>query len=160
MFRHFENFWIFDYRKLLDFWFTRGEDWYTWGKLKFYWPSKILQDLIFLTWVMGLVTSGSKTITWTNVDKNLKQITASLRHNGLRQLFVWSHKYLQMFTGLASETRRRTTCMTDHGCGPKRHYRQVSNIRCTYVCNKIVDHSDVVGASPFGAAPTTSSFST
>ena len=26
--------------------------------------------------------------------------------------------------------------------------------------NKIVDHSDVVGASPFGAAPTTSSFST
>ena len=26
--------------------------------------------------------------------------------------------------------------------------------------NKIVDHSDVVGASPAGAAPTTSSFST
>ena len=28
------------------------------------------------------------------------------------------------------------------------------------VCNKIVDHSDVVGASPVGATPTTSSFST
>ena len=28
------------------------------------------------------------------------------------------------------------------------------------VGNKIVDHSDVVGASPVGAAPTTSSFST
>ena len=26
--------------------------------------------------------------------------------------------------------------------------------------NKLVDHSDVVGASPVGAAPTTSSFST
>ena len=39
-------------------------------------------------------------------------------------------------------------------------YRQVSNIRRTLVCNKIVDHSDVVGASPVGAAPTTSSFST
>ena len=39
-------------------------------------------------------------------------------------------------------------------------YRQVSNIRCTLVDNKIVDHSDVVGASPVGAAPTTSSFST
>ena len=25
--------------------------------------------------------------------------------------------------------------------------------------NKIIDHSDVVGASPVGAAPTTSSFS-
>ena len=39
-------------------------------------------------------------------------------------------------------------------------YRQVSNIRPTLVGNKIVDHSDVVGAPPIGAAPTTSSFST
>ena len=39
-------------------------------------------------------------------------------------------------------------------------YRQVSNIRHTLVGNKIADHSDVVGASPVGAAPTTSSFST
>ena len=39
-------------------------------------------------------------------------------------------------------------------------YREVSNIRRTLVGNKIVDHSDVVGASPVGAAPTTSSFST
>ena len=40
------------------------------------------------------------------------------------------------------------------------NYRQVSNIRRTSVGNKIDDHSDVVGASPVGAAPTTSSFST
>ena len=39
-------------------------------------------------------------------------------------------------------------------------YRQVSNIRRTLVGNTIVDHWDVVGASPVGAAPTTSSFST
>ena len=39
-------------------------------------------------------------------------------------------------------------------------YREVSNIRRTLVGNKIVDHSDVVGPSPAGAAPTTSSFST
>ena len=39
-------------------------------------------------------------------------------------------------------------------------YRQVSNIRHTLESNKIVDHSDVVGASPVGAAPTTSSFLT
>ena len=37
---------------------------------------------------------------------------------------------------------------------------QTFNIWCTLVGNKIVDHSDVVGASPVGAAPTTSSFST
>ena len=41
-----------------------------------------------------------------------------------------------------------------------REYHQVSNIRRTLVDNKIVDHSDVVGAAPIGAAPTTSSFST
>ena len=35
-----------------------------------------------------------------------------------------------------------------------------SLIRRTLVGNKIVDHSDVVGASPVGTAPTTSSFST
>ena len=40
------------------------------------------------------------------------------------------------------------------------YYRQVSNISRTLVGNKIVDHSDVVGASPVGAAPTTSSFCT
>ena len=39
-------------------------------------------------------------------------------------------------------------------------YCQVSNISRTLVGDKIVDHSDVVGASPVGAAPTTSSFST
>ena len=45
----------------------------------------------------------------------------------------------------------------EHG---KRAYRQVSNISGTLVGNKIVDHSNVVGTSPVGAAPTTSSFST
>ena len=41
----------------------------------------------------------------------------------------------------------------------KERYRQTfTNIRCTLVANKIADHSDVVRASPIGAAPTTSSF--
>ena len=39
-------------------------------------------------------------------------------------------------------------------------YHQTFNIRRTLVGNKIVDHSDVVGAAPVGPAPTTSSFST
>ena len=39
-------------------------------------------------------------------------------------------------------------------------HRQTSNISGTLVGNKIVDHSDVVGAAPVGAAPTTSSFLT
>ena len=39
-------------------------------------------------------------------------------------------------------------------------YCQTSNISRTLVGNKIVDHSDLVGASLVGAAPTTSQFST
>ena len=35
-------------------------------------------------------------------------------------------------------------------------YRQTSNRSCILVGNNIVDHSDVVGTSPVGAAPTTS----
>ena len=39
-----------------------------------------------------------------------------------------------------------------------KYYRKISNIRRTSVGNKTADHSDVVGASPVGAAPSTSSF--
>ena len=39
-------------------------------------------------------------------------------------------------------------------------YCQTSNTSHTLVGNKIVDRSDVVGASPVSAAPTTSPFST
>ena len=42
----------------------------------------------------------------------------------------------------------------------KANYRKTSNISLTLVGNEIADHSDVVRASPVGAAPTTSSFST
>ena len=40
------------------------------------------------------------------------------------------------------------------------YYRQTYNISHTFEGNKIVDHSDVVGPAPVGAAPITSSFST
>ena len=39
-------------------------------------------------------------------------------------------------------------------------YCQIFNIRCTTAGSKFIDHSDVVRASPVGAAITTSSFST
>ena len=43
--------------------------------------------------------------------------------------------------------------------GPISIYHQISDISCT-LGNRIADYSDVVGAVPVGAAPTTSSFST
>ena len=54
-----------------------------------------------------------------------------------------------------------TTCATQASKNDgKCNYCQTSNIRHTLVGKNFVDHSDVVGASPVGAAPTTSSFST
>ena len=44
--------------------------------------------------------------------------------------------------------------------GQERPYRKTPDISCTLVGNKIIDNSEVVGVSPVGAAPTTSSFST
>ena len=43
---------------------------------------------------------------------------------------------------------------------PKTKYHQTSNISRTLVGIKIADHAGVVEASPVGAAPTVSSFST
>ena len=45
-------------------------------------------------------------------------------------------------------------------CKKSNMYSQISNISGTFPDNKLVDQSDVVGASPVGAAPTTSSFAT
>ena len=42
--------------------------------------------------------------------------------------------------------------------GAFKNYRQTSNMCRTLVGNKIVHHSDIVGASPVGATPATSSF--
>ena len=41
-----------------------------------------------------------------------------------------------------------------------RYYHQTSNISCSWLGDNKVDHSDVVGASPVSAAPTTSAFLT
>ena len=74
---------------------------------------------------------------------------------------LW-HRWMHLWGGHTGVSSHNT-----EGCVPRSEwprmvteYRQVSNIRRTLVGNKIVDHSDVVGASPVGAAPTTSSFST
>ena len=51
---------------------------------------------------------------------------------------------------------------TQYSCIVKQKYKyhQTYNITRTLVGNKIVDRSEVVGASHVGAAPTTSSFLT
>ena len=54
----------------------------------------------------------------------------------------------------------RTFSLPGYCCLCTETYCRSFNITGTSVGNIMVDHSDVVGASPVGAAPTTSSFST
>ena len=74
----------------------------------------------------------------------------------------WKDKGLPGICGLVnySSCDTRIVIIGTHNALSSMRYRQVSNIKRTLVGNKIVDHSDVVGASPVGAATTISSFST
>ena len=67
-------------------------------------------------------------------------------------LFKWGHIMHQNCVTNANDHRPNTLVLYS--------YRKTSNISRTLAGNKIVDNSDVVGASPVGPAPTTSSFST
>ena len=75
------------------------------------------------------------------------------------RLMLLGNKVLSLSLSLScKEFKSRTLRWTD----PCKFLteRQTSNISCTLDGNRIVAHSDVVGASSVGAAPTTSSFST
>ena len=52
------------------------------------------------------------------------------------------------------------TYIIENPCGGYISYIPIFDIRRTFVDNQIVNHSDVVGASPVGGARTTSLFST
>ena len=83
----------------------------------------------------------------------------SLHEHVTTTFFIFQHTYLL----LIHKSAYRSFCIVGlFEWLPKFNsiYRKTSNISRTSVGNKIVDHSDVVGASPVGAAPTTSSFST
>ena len=72
----------------------------------------------------------------------------------------WAVRIYQIVTRITSDVGVLSThLVVENKFQGNSIYRQVSNIRRTLVGNKIVDNSDVVGASPVGAAPTTSSLS-
>ena len=78
-----------------------------------------------------------------------KWIVTSKKHTAK---YAWCAFFDRMTFHLIAFIR---VCFTQHEL-----YLQVSNIIRTWVGNEVVEHSDVFGASPVGAAPTASSFST
>ena len=78
-------------------------------------------------------------------------------------MVAWHHQATSHYMNQCCPTSMTSDGITKscwfNSLRPDDKYRQISNIRRTLEGNAIVDHSDVVGASPVGAAPTTSSFS-
>ena len=89
----------------------------------------------------------SDVISWHESGSTLPQVMACTK--SLPELILTYHQWSSVAFSYAQNQGKCSRC-----------YRQTSDISCTLVGNKIVDHSDVVGASPFGAAPTISLFST
>ena len=75
-----------------------------------------------------------------------------------------NHIWQQLSLNCLPETSRllwiHWGALTNQWCPFYEDHCKIFNISNTLVGNEIVDHSDVVGASPAGAAPTTSSFLT
>ena len=70
------------------------------------------------------------------------------------------HEYLGINTHSTSWISITSMKLNPSHLTERNEYHKTSNISRTLVGNKIVDHSDVVGASPVSAAPTTSLFLT
>ena len=86
--------------------------------------------------------------------KSLFRCKRTIGMSYLTIFYSLQNVWLSLLIGLNTYTKAEATILL------LVRYRITSNISRTLVGNKIVDNSDVVGASPVGAAPTTSSFST
>ena len=87
------------------------------------------------------------TIKGISVFKHAKPLTAELLHALAYTLMATTLYFISIFHKTAAGY---VLCYK---------YRKTSNISRTLVGNKIVENSDVDGASPVGAAPTTPEFS-
>ena len=98
----------------------------------------------------------SKYRLWTPGVRPKKYMLASGSRNGL---LCWSLSSID-FTNILQDYLTGTGTITQSSNAEEHWYRQTSNISGTSVGNTMVDRSGGVGASPVGAALTTSSFST
>ena len=85
------------------------------------------------------------------------QPVAKMTHGPPRLVQIAIHHTFQTYVYLYTNIHWRTH---SHWYSYISYIYQISNIRRTLAGNKIVDHSNVVGASPGSSAPTTSSFTT
>ena len=118
-----------------------------WWKSSEFWFKSIANSPKIYHWQVSIdpdnmaAASRRYAIIGTKADLVLRIYMASPSHNDFKIAWPISYCWQWFIAGME-------------------RYRKTSNISRTLVGNNIVDNSDVVGASPVGAAPTTSPFST
>ena len=108
-----------------------------------------------------ILASGTNVLNYNSVANFLLKYSQQTPHSSPARASYGVSCELRIWTSyfLAPAKLRVTSSHKWPNCKENQMYRQTSNISRTSVDNKIVDHSDVVGASPVDAAPTTPSFS-
>ena len=135
------------------------------------WISSLIPLFIgpMITYPLGQIIDcrlfSAKPLTWTNADLSIGPLGTNFSEIWIKlQNFSFIRMHLKMLSAkwqpfFEGETQQNITKHEQHISWDVM-YHKTSNISRTLVGNKIVDNSDVVGASPVGAAPTASSFST
>ena len=138
------------------------------------WCRQATSHYLSQCWLSSLLPYGVARPQWVNrissgMTSLLSKSQCKQMENNHETFGGWEHEELLNWCTLSPNSSRIRFAIF---CGSyvftfdaetrifQKKYCQTSNIEHTYVGNKTVDHSDVVGALPVGAAQTTSSFST
>ena len=117
------------------------------------WQSFVFSAWLMLYCVLSCVCSCLVMVYFTHILQGYLTGTGAIIPWG-QCINSEEHHSIEKYYNQNTTKQNKTMCIV-YGM-----YRKTSNISRTLVSNKIVDHSDVDGASPVSAAPTTSSFST
>ena len=137
-------------------------------RLSGYWDGALVCDVTWCCHAIELDTDStliSNEYRWLDGGPNFAHSCTTTGHLcTFASLTNFHQKYLSDYyegiwtvRKMSSRDYTATVLSTLH-CVLTEHH-QTSDISDTLAGNKIVDHSDVVGASPVGAAPTASSYS-
>ena len=118
--------------------------WVRWTVVVFSWFDHSLVVELFGAWALTAGLERSQNCLWRTSFRALRSLVVSLSGTILLLHVLILHLWFKCFGKIILIYM----------------YRQISNISRSLIGYKIVDHSVEVGASPVGAAPTTSSFST
>ena len=166
-----ENFTMIRWKKHNKKGVTDGqtETWTDWTIRRAAWSQLKIYHHHFLKFILHVNTIVADDLVTPDVWDKYQVYEIDWSHTRHKTTFLWWHKgpvtsqltNLIKWTLYPSDSIKIYVQVGTYNKGSMlRAYCQTCNISSALIGKTIVDHSDVVGASPVGAAPTTPSFST